>query len=507
MRALLDTAPLPIVITALADHRVRYANARAAEQFGVPLAEAVGTYVPDFYVRQEDRFRLVEKLSSEGDGHRMEVQMQRRDGTRFWAYVSAGLSTFGGEEVSVSAFSDFTPRKLAEDALRASEERFRAILHTSPDGISMAELDGRLAFMSAPGLRQLGYEHPEEVIGRSVLDMVAPHETARATRYLSDIIRGHARRTEVFQARRADDTLFWLESNGDALRDAQGLATDLIFVTRDVTERIEKELEMDEIRRQLETTNAELERMARTDGLTGCWNRRHFEERIRLQLARARRHGGALSLVLFDIDHFKAINDQHGHGVGDQVLCELASLMRGSIRGSDLFSRWGGEEFAILAPGTPLNDALGLAEKLRAAIEAHDFAGAGRVTISIGVAQLRAGDDLDSWFRRADLALYRAKLGGRNRVEGEDEAEADAGGSPPTCATLVDGILERHQQGEADEGPGGEDRQQEAVILGDDLNGQRTPPLAEHEMRVGEDGALPEHFAQQAERDQDQGKP
>lgn len=506
LRELLDAAPLPIVITALSDQRVRYANARAAEQFGVPLAEAVGTYVPDFYVRQEDRFRLVEKLRAEGDGHDMEVQMQRRDGSRFWAYVSSGLSDFGGEPVSVSAFSDFTPRKIAEDALRASEQRFRAILQTSPDGISMAELDGRLAFMSDPGLRQLGYEHSEQVIGRYVLDMVDPTEHARMTHYLRDIIRGHTLRTEVFRAIKADGTMFWLESNGEAMRDDSGRASGLIFVTRDVTERMQREMELQEIRRQLERSNSELERVARIDKLTGCWNRRHFEEKIEHKRSHAQRSGRPLSLLLFDIDHFKSINDRHGHSVGDQILCELARVVRENIRATDLLSRWGGEEFAILAPDSGLQDALRLGEKLRAAIEAHDFPEVGEVSISLGVAQIRSGDTVDSWFRRADRALYQAKLGGRNRVEAEDDLEDVSGDPDPTRSSLVNGILQRHQQGETDEGAGRQDGEQEPVVLGDDLHGQFTPPLPEHEMGIGEDGALPQHLAQHAERDQHQGK-
>lgn len=170
------------------------------------------------------------------------------------------------------------------------------------------------------------------------------------------------------------------------------------------------------IERELEEARSEAELAARTDGLTGLWNRHHFEAEIRREIERASRYGHPVSLVMFDIDHFKHVNDRHGHLAGDVVLAEVARCASTMTRTSDLLCRWGGEEFVLLIPATE-DDALKAADKLRRHIEQHAFPQVGKITVSAGLAQLRAGDDPASWTRRADNALYRAKSRGRNRVE------------------------------------------------------------------------------------------
>jgi diguanylate cyclase (GGDEF)-like protein len=164
---------------------------------------------------------------------------------------------------------------------------------------------------------------------------------------------------------------------------------------------------------------AELERLATTDTLTGIHNRRAFDEQLALELIRARRYGNKLALILLDIDHFKRINDRHGHQTGDRVLVDLARVVGGRLRASKVFARWGGEEFVVLAPNTDAEDAAHLAEEIRARVEAHDFPQVGRVTVSLGVTQYAPDDTTDRLWKRADTALYRAKAGGRNRVEVE----------------------------------------------------------------------------------------
>jgi len=172
------------------------------------------------------------------------------------------------------------------------------------------------------------------------------------------------------------------------------------------------------IEEELDDARAKAEHAARIDPLTGLWNRRHFESEALREIARASRYGQPISLVLFDIDHFKRVNDRYGHLTGDEVLQQIAGVMRDSVRVSDLACRWGGEEFAVLMP-VDLGEAVQVAEKLREAIGQHDFALIGKLSISGGCAQWLAGEDLTCWSKRADSALYRAKAGGRNRVEFE----------------------------------------------------------------------------------------
>lgn len=167
---------------------------------------------------------------------------------------------------------------------------------------------------------------------------------------------------------------------------------------------------------RLQQALRDLERLAFTDRLTGAWNRRYFERIATVEIARSRRYRQPLSLLFIDIDYFKRVNDRHGHQAGDAVLIEATRLLRDNIRYSDTLTRWGGEEFIVLAPVTCLSEALTLAEKLRSRIAAHEFPSAGRITISLGVAEYQVEEELDGWLRRADQALYAAKANGRNQL-------------------------------------------------------------------------------------------
>jgi hemerythrin len=171
---------------------------------------------------------------------------------------------------------------------------------------------------------------------------------------------------------------------------------------------------------------SELEQLASTDHLTGAWNRAHFDRVIEVELARSLACRQPVSLVLLDIDHFKAINDCHGHDIGDAVLRELVQLVQSRIRASDFLFRWGGEEFAVLAATHGYRGAERLAENLRSAVAAHSFRGVGSVAISLGVAEHLGMEPPAAWFQRLDQALYAAKEGGRDRVVVDRRGNSDA---------------------------------------------------------------------------------
>lgn len=153
------------------------------------------------------------------------------------------------------------------------------------------------------------------------------------------------------------------------------------------------------------------------DGLTDLYNRRFFEAFLKNHINRSERYSTVFSLILLDIDHFKIINDTHGHDVGDLVLMELSDLVKANIRKADIVARVGGEEFAIVATETSIEEACVLAEKTRVLIEGHAFKRVGSVTVSLGIAQYIVGDEPKALYKRADMALYKAKMGGRNRTE------------------------------------------------------------------------------------------
>lgn len=160
-----------------------------------------------------------------------------------------------------------------------------------------------------------------------------------------------------------------------------------------------------------------MKQLANTDFLTGIANRRGLHDALVRATRGLSRHDGSLSLVLFDLDHFKRVNDVFGHETGDRVLKETARLIEGAVRSTDESGRWGGEEFLVLAPDTSPEQAIELALRLRQVIRSHRFEGVGSLTASFGVSSLREEDTPEALLRRADAALYRAKARGRDRVE------------------------------------------------------------------------------------------
>ena len=158
------------------------------------------------------------------------------------------------------------------------------------------------------------------------------------------------------------------------------------------------------------------EKKAYYDSLTGIFNRHKFNELFEIELNRIKRYSNHASVVVLDIDHFKHFNDTFGHLVGDKVLQKLAETIAGRIRNTDIFARWGGEEFVLLLPETSLQDALKLCENLRKFVAAIECTEADSITASFGVTELLADDTVQTAFKRADDALYAAKKAGRNRV-------------------------------------------------------------------------------------------
>ena len=162
---------------------------------------------------------------------------------------------------------------------------------------------------------------------------------------------------------------------------------------------------------------SDMSKLAMIDSLTQVDNRRLLTQLLKEEVTRAERHNLPLSVLLFDLDRFKEINDSFGHNTGDEVLQEVARELRQAIRTSDPFGRWGGDEFLVLATNTDAKQAVELAERLRENLEKCQFRTAGKVTASFGITTYQVGDSPETLIRRADMGLYKAKSGGRNRVE------------------------------------------------------------------------------------------
>lgn len=160
-----------------------------------------------------------------------------------------------------------------------------------------------------------------------------------------------------------------------------------------------------------------LRRIAAYDSLTSLLNRRKFDEILESEIQKERRQSSGLTLVFCDIDHFKNVNDQYGHSVGDNVLKQFAKRLQDSVRETDIVARWGGEEFVILLPNTEEEASERLANKIQTEMESFEFDLVGKITTSIGVTHLKDEDSREAMLKRVDKALYAAKGKGRNRVE------------------------------------------------------------------------------------------
>lgn len=185
---------------------------------------------------------------------------------------------------------------------------------------------------------------------------------------------------------------------------------------KEIKRLLKYEKELSKVMITLTKQNEMLKNMAIKDELTGVFNRHYFDEIIPIAMERNDRYHEPLSMILFDIDHFKKVNDTWGHPVGDEVLIKISKTVKNNIRKPDTLIRWGGEEFTILLPQTTVGGAAIVAEKLRVLLENIIHPHAGKVTSSFAVAERYLGESFELWFERLDNALYEAKKAGRNRV-------------------------------------------------------------------------------------------
>ena len=283
--------------------------------------------------------------------------------------------------------------------------RQEAIIASLYEGVICLDSNQRISVFNPAAEAIFGYCR-DEVIGQSI-NMLIPerfhqqHELLLANFVQSDIqSKAMGSRNQV-KGRRKDGEEFPVDVS--ISKAVHGDHTEMIAIVRDNSEQL----------RQLE----ELKQRALTDALTGLKNRDYFRQQAVQFVAEARRYQKVFSLLVIDIDHFKKINDNHGHAMGDQVLVSFAKEISPLLRDVDILVRYGGEEFVVLLPFTDLSGATQLAERLRSHVADSEVAYI-PYTLSIGVTEFDvANDDIDKVFQRADKALYRAKKKGRNRVE------------------------------------------------------------------------------------------
>lgn len=188
--------------------------------------------------------------------------------------------------------------------------------------------------------------------------------------------------------------------------------------TRDISEKKEYQQELNRYIEELKNTNCKLEELANFDTLTGAYNRRRFEEYFKASVDIKEKYDSTFSIIMFDIDNFKQINDTFGHNEGDHILRGISTTVKFALRETDKLFRWGGDEFIVLLPSTALKDALKVAEKIRSTVEHTELSSRNaKITISLGVGEYSNGDSVYQYVSRVDNAMLRAKNTGRNKAE------------------------------------------------------------------------------------------
>lgn len=301
---------------------------------------------------------------------------------------------------------DISDRKEIEEALLESEKRFRLMAEQSESVIWLTdESFEELLFINARyedvfgGSKQELLEHPV-----NVLNYIKPQDRRKVLKKFDRLIEGNKIELE-YRVDPDSDYERWVHAWGIPVRD-QGRTKYLMGSVREITDRKERE--------------SKLRKIARTDELTGLPNRKALFERLREEIPRAKRYDSPLSFTLLDIDHFKTINDQYGHQVGDRVLRRVASLLREETRSPDYPGRYGGEEFAVIYPETDQDQAVTVTERIRRKTEETVFSVGGHsidLCLSGGVTTWSDKDQtVDDFVGRADEALYQAKREGRNQI-------------------------------------------------------------------------------------------
>jgi len=294
---------------------------------------------------------------------------------------------------------------LAEGALRLERDFVTGVIDAAQAVVMVVDGEGRIVRGNAFAATIAGREASALVGLDAPATFFAPEARAAAQAMIlmaGSQPHGDAGVMPLVTASGEQREFGWYHSR---LPGQNSLTVNLLLVGRDMTER--------------ERLLREVTRLSTTDPLTGLSNRRHFDAAAKLEVIRARRYGRPLSAVMVDLDHFKRVNDTHGHAAGDRVLVAVADLCIRLARTTDLKARLGGEEFCLLLPETPPESSRVLAERLRADVEALPFDADGRpfrVTASMGISGYVPGDELESLVGRADAALYAAKESGRNRV-------------------------------------------------------------------------------------------
>jgi len=383
------------------DEHIYYANPQLEQMTGFSHDELLDMHLIElFVIENSDKLRSVLQRRAKGEKFTKQyddIQMRCKDGSIKTVSAFSMTIEYEGKFVALSNIIDVTDIRKAEEQIQALSQ----IVEQTDDIIKMTDKEGVVNYVNDAFVAQTGYTRREVIGAKANILKSGKHDKVFYKMLWDTITQGDTFRSVLIN-RRKNGSLYHEEQTITPILNKENQITGYVSTGKDISERIELE--------------NKLSKLATTDKLTGIYNRHRFEELLAKELARAERYNTPMALIMFDIDYFKNINDTYGHDVGDNVLRTVSEVIRFNIRETDIFARWGGEEFIILTPETTEESAEHLAKKLCSALEQYDFETAGTVTASFGVTMHKSKETNGEMIKRADKAMYQAKQNGRNQV-------------------------------------------------------------------------------------------
>lgn len=378
--------------------KIIYSNRAFQAVTGYTSLELLGRS-PKIFQGEKSNYKVLDELKKElikGNNFTGQSINYKKDGSTY--IVKWSISPIKDKSGGTIAYISF--QKSIDRAVKLEQDKILSqIVNISDNLILVTDLGGIIVYINDSFCKKLGYKR-DELIGKHARVLKSGMQDDSFYKKMWESILRKGKFRDIFISRKKDGTLFYDKKDISTIKDDEGNPVYYVSISTDISKQMKKE--------------KALEKEVFTDSLTKIYNRRKFEQIINQKITRYKNEEKIFSLILIDIDHFKSVNDNYGHDIGDYILQEFAKLVKKNIREDDLFFRWGGEEFALLVDANG-DECFKISQKLRIKVSLKSFQSIS-ITASFGVSEISQNIDSNTLFTKADKALYEAKRKGRNQV-------------------------------------------------------------------------------------------